>query len=106
MEIAERGERDARRAELLPGTGDGIEHPRRDNNDHARRHLDMDDRPRPPVLAALPSQTTPVQRMPAVVDDDFLPDMGRMSGRLPSAARPGSSPAPTAAARGPPSCTA
>jgi hypothetical protein len=25
--------------------------------------------------------------MPAVVDDDFLPDMGRMSGRLPSAAR-------------------
>ena len=83
MEIAERGERDAGWAELLSGTGDGIEHPRRDNNDHARLHLDMHDRPRPAVLAALPPQTTPIQRMPAVVDDDFLPDMGRMSGRLP-----------------------
>jgi hypothetical protein len=42
----------------------------------------MDECPRLPVLAALPSQTTPMQRVPAVVDDDFLPDMGRMSGRL------------------------
>ncbi len=83
MELAESGERDARRAEFLPGAGDGIEHPRRDNNNYARRHLDMDECPRLPVLAALPSQTTPVQRVPAVVDDDFLPDMGRMSGRLP-----------------------
>src|SRR5919106_4925878 len=105
MELAEHGQRDVGYAELLSGTGDGIEHPRRDNNDHARFHLDVDDRPRPAVLAALPSQTTPVQRMPAVVDDDFLPDMGRMSGRWPSAARHGSSPAPSAAATGPPSCT-
>jgi hypothetical protein len=34
------------------------------------------------------------------VDNDFLSDMGRMSGRLPSAARCGSSPVPSAAARG------
>ena len=80
MELAERGERHARRAELLPGTGDGIEHPRRDDNDHARRHLDMDECPRLSVLAALPSQTAPVQRVPAVADNDVLPDMGRMSG--------------------------
>ena len=83
MEFAERGERDAGWAELLSGTGDGIEHPRRNNDRHARLRLDTRDRPRPAVLAALPQQTTPIQRMPAVVDDDsFLPDMGRMSGRL------------------------
>lgn len=27
------------------------------------------------------SQTTPVARMPAIVDLDFLPDMGRMTAR-------------------------
>ena len=39
-------------AEFLPGAGDGIEHPRRDNNNHARRHLDvpfLDTHAMPPV---------------------------------------------------------
>jgi hypothetical protein len=38
-----------------------------------------------------------VQRMPAILDYNFLPDMGRMTARLFSAARLGCSPAPIAA---------
>jgi hypothetical protein len=32
-----------------------------------------------PPLAVVPPQPPPVQRMPAVVDDDLRPDMGRMT---------------------------
>jgi hypothetical protein len=81
MELAERRKRDAGRPEVLSCTGNRIEHPRRHEDDDAGSHLDMDERSRPAVLAALPSQTTPIERVPAVVDDHFLPDMGIMSGR-------------------------
>ena len=32
------------------------------------------------ILAALPTQALAVKRMPAVMNHDFLPDMGRMDG--------------------------
>ena len=32
------------------------------------------------LLNVMPSDTEPVQRMPAVMDLNFLPDMGRMTG--------------------------
>lgn len=31
------------------------------------------------ALATLPTQLAPVQRMPSIMDDDLLPDMGRMT---------------------------
>ncbi|NDA93509.1 MAG: hypothetical protein EBX90_09540, partial [Betaproteobacteria bacterium] len=40
-----------------------------------------------PVLDVLPQQTAPVERMPAIENLNFLPDMGRMTPTLPSVAR-------------------
>ncbi len=51
------------------------------NNDAARALLAIE----PPDRAAM-------QRMPSVVDDDVLPDMGRMFGDWPSDERIGCSP--------------
>jgi len=34
------------------------------------------------LFAVLPSKTTPIERMPAVEDFDFFPDMGRKTPRL------------------------
>ncbi len=32
-----------------------------------------------PTLAVVPPQRAPIQRMPPIVDDDFILDMGRMT---------------------------
>ena len=32
-----------------------------------------------PTLAVVPPQKAPIQRMPPIVDDDFIPEMGRMT---------------------------
>lgn len=32
-----------------------------------------------PLLTVVPTDMTPIKRMPPVVDNDFLPDMGRMT---------------------------
>ena len=48
-------------------------------------------------LDVLSSDPPPIQRVPAVMDLNFLPDMGRMTARLRSTARTPCSPAPTAA---------
>ena len=45
-----------------------------------------------------------LERMPAISDHNILPDMGRMTARLRSAASRGCSPAPIAVASGPRSC--
>ena len=34
------------------------------------------------LFAVKPPNTPPVQRMPAIMDFDFLPDMGRMNGEI------------------------
>ncbi len=31
------------------------------------------------AFATLPTQLAPIQRMPPIMDDDLLPDMGRMT---------------------------
>jgi hypothetical protein len=66
-------------AHLHGRAGRGVEHPARHHRDDAGRCLDMDDRAAGPLLAVVPPQPPPVQRMPAVVDDDLRPDMGRMT---------------------------
>jgi hypothetical protein len=77
VQISQR--RHARRAELHPGAGDRVEHPRRHDRDHAGRHLDVHEATGGTILAVVPPDAPPVQRMPAVVDHDLLPDMGRMT---------------------------
>lgn len=47
-----------------------------------------------------------VKRMPAIMDDNILPDMGRMTTQLYSEESRGCSPAQIAVASVPPPCTA
>ncbi len=47
-----------------------------------------------------------IQRMPTIMDFNFLPDMGRMNVNLPSADGITCSPAPTPVANVPPRCIA
>ena len=53
-------------------------HAGRDDRDHAGRRLDVHEATGETVLAVVPPDAPPVQRMPAVVNHDLLPDMGRM----------------------------
>jgi hypothetical protein len=72
--------RHARWPQLHPDTGHWIQHPRRDGDNDARRGLDMRKGTGLPSFDVMLPQAATVERMPAIVDDDFPPDMGRMSG--------------------------
>ncbi|MBC8740946.1 hypothetical protein F6X40_30500 [Paraburkholderia sp. UCT31] len=52
----------------------------------------MDDLTSAATLDVFNLDATPIQRMPAIMNLDFLPDMGRMNGKLPSAGATGCSP--------------
>src|SRR3546814_817622 len=71
---------DAGRTELHAPAGDRVQHPRGDGDDDSRRRLGMDEPSCSPVFGVVLTQATPVERMPAVVNDHFQPDMGRMFG--------------------------
>jgi hypothetical protein len=105
MQLNQRRYRDARRTEAHSGAGDGIEHPGRHHDDHAGRDLDVNDLATGTLLDILASNATPIECVPAIMDLDLMPDMGRMIGRLRSAARTICSPAPMPAAGVPPQCT-
>ncbi len=87
MQVGQRGGGDARRADIHVGAGSRIQHPGRDHHNHAGRRFNMDHVPARPALAVVPAQPATVQRMPPVVDDDLLPNMGRMTLDWPSAAK-------------------
>jgi hypothetical protein len=57
----------------------GVEHPSRHHCHNARGYLDMENLTVCPTLAVVPPQRAPIQRMPPIVDDDFILDMGRMT---------------------------
>ena len=80
VQVSECRHRHTRWAKLHPDTSNGVEHPRRHDRDHARRHLDVHEVASETILAVMPSQAPPMQRVPAVVNDNLLPDMGRMTG--------------------------
>jgi hypothetical protein len=61
----------------------------------------MQELTRCPSLTLDATCTAPIQRIPTIVDNDILPDMGRMDARLPSAEGTGLSAAPTLAASAP-----
>jgi hypothetical protein len=81
MQINRRGDLSARRGDIHAGACGRIQHPGRQNSDHAERRLTNP--ATGALLTALLSNTAPIQWMPTVMDLDFLPDMGRMNGRLP-----------------------
>jgi hypothetical protein len=68
-----------------------IQHPRCNSRHDTGRDLYVNDDPASALLAVEPPDRAAVQRMPPVVDCDFLPDMGRMSGDWPWGARTGCS---------------
>jgi hypothetical protein len=105
MQLNKRRYRDARHADLHRSTGNRIQHPCGHHRDYAGRRLDMDKSAGDAPLAVMSPDTTPIEGVPTVIDLNFLPDMGRMTGRLPWAENRGCSPAPTAAAIGRRSCT-
>jgi hypothetical protein len=81
MKVEQRRYRHAWRADYRhAGADDRIQHPRGDRRDHARHWLDVNDPTGRALLNVMPSDTEPVQRVPAVMDLNFLPDMGRMTG--------------------------
>jgi hypothetical protein len=95
-----------RATETHPGASRGIEHPGRDQHGHARFALHQDDIAASTPLGIQPAHWTPEQRVPTIVDLNFLFDTGRITLRLLLEERLGCSPAPTVAAREPPPCTA
>ena len=60
-------------------TSSGVEHPCRYDQDVAGSHFDMNNFTDRTPLDILPSNPPPIQRVPAVIDLNFLPDMGRMT---------------------------
>ena len=101
MQFSQGRDRHPRRPQLHPATSGGIEHPCRHDKDNARCYLNVDTLAAGAPLDILPSNPATIQRMPAVLDFNFLPDMGRMTVRLPSGAAHGYSPVPIAAANAP-----
>ena len=79
----ERCLRHARGPKPHSGAGDGIQDPCRGHDDDARRRLEVNDRARYTLLAALAPDTTPIEGVPAIMDLDLLPDMGRMTVQSP-----------------------
>jgi hypothetical protein len=66
-------------AERHAGTDAGVEHPVRQYCDDTGFDLDMDDTTAGALLAVMRSYASAVERVPAVVNFNFLPDMGRMN---------------------------
>jgi hypothetical protein len=79
MQIRQRRQRHARLAEPQLRAGDRIEHPGRNDGDHAESDFDVEYLAVRAPLNGLPPQIPPEERVPAIVDDDVGPDMGRMS---------------------------
>jgi hypothetical protein len=79
MQFSQGRHRHPRLPQRHPATSSGVEHPCRSDQDVAGSHLDMNNFTDRTPLDALSSNPPPIQRMPAVMDLNFLPDMGRMT---------------------------
>ena len=79
MQLSQRRYRHPRSAKRHPGAGGRIEHPRPHHRDDAGCRLQMRDVPAGPTFAVLQPDGASAERMPAIVDDDLIPDMGRMA---------------------------
>ena len=86
MQFDERVHRQPAGADLHACARDRVEHPHRQNRDDAGLRFDLHEPPGETLLAAAEASATPVEGMPAIMDHDFLPDMGRMTRRLPCSA--------------------
>ncbi|MBK3734262.1 hypothetical protein GAY29_14320 [Azospirillum brasilense] len=106
LKADERFHRDPRCAEFHAGANDRVQHPIGQHRDDAGRRLDESETAGGARLAPLHPDATAMQRVPAVMDVNILPDMGRMDGRWLWAEKRGCSAAPIAAGSERRSCTA
>ena len=79
MQLGERVHRCPRSAQFHASAGRGVEHPGSDHDHDAWFNLDVNDLAVGALLAVFAPDATSIQRVPAVEDFDFLPDMGRMT---------------------------
>ena len=79
VQFVERIQRDPWCTDLHARADCGVEHPGGDHDDDPGLDFYVDDLAVGALLAALLPDTTAIQRMPAVEDFNFLPDMGRMT---------------------------
>jgi hypothetical protein len=82
MQCDERVHRYPADADLHACARDRIEDPRRHNRDDAGLRFDLHEPPGDTLLTAAEANATPIEGMPAIMDHDFLPEMGRMTRRL------------------------
>jgi hypothetical protein len=79
MQIPQRIRRNDRRAEDHAGADACVEHPVRKHRYDARLDLNVDDAAGGALFAVMRANSATVERVPAVVNFNFLPDMGRMT---------------------------
>jgi hypothetical protein len=81
VQIAQGRYADARFAENQSGASGSIQHPFGNDPNLTVARVDMDD-PTPAALLNISNlDATTKQRMPTIMDFNFLPDMGRMNGQ-------------------------
>jgi hypothetical protein len=79
VQVAQGIQRHSRRPERHAGADPGVEHPVRQCCYNARLDLNVDDAPTGTLLAVMRSYSSAVVWMPAVVNLNVPPDMGRMT---------------------------
>jgi hypothetical protein len=80
VQIAQGGYVDARLAENQSGTHRCIQHPSGNDPNLTVALVNMDDPTSATLLNISNLDATTIQRVPTIVDFNFLPDMGRMNG--------------------------
>ena len=79
MQVCQRAYRCSRRTQFHACACDGVQHPGGDHDHGARCDLDMNDLAVGALFAVFAPDATSIQRVPAIEDFNFLPDMGRMT---------------------------
>jgi hypothetical protein len=83
LQVQQRRGRCARFAQRHAHASCRIQHPRRHDRDDAGGEFYVDNRAARALLGVEPPNGAAIHWMPPVLDDDFLPDMGRMFGDSP-----------------------
>jgi hypothetical protein len=91
MQLGQRIETDQWRTQRQVRTRGRVEHPASHSDNDAWLYFNVNDLTGSPALAVLPAHPAAAQRVPAIEDLDFLPDMGGMNLRWQWAARRGCS---------------
>jgi hypothetical protein len=82
VQVAQRRQRDLRETDLDGSAIDRIELPGRNHRNDAGLELKMSNLPRSAPLTQNTTRAPAAERMPAILNDGILPDMGRMTARL------------------------